>query len=135
MALTFRYKKRADGSYFPHVPLTLHGEITVDIVAFVDSGADVSIMPKSLADAIGVKRHEKSEVVGLGGKKEGVHASLNCSLATGHEPYRFRISVVIIDDEELAKDVPLVLGREGFFEHFEITFREKEKRLILKKVD
>ena len=65
MALTFKYKamKRPDGSLVktPVIPITLIGKtFQLDVLALLDSGADVSAIPISLADVLGMKLDKSS---------------------------------------------------------------------------
>ena len=50
----------------------------------------------------------------------------------GHENYSFDIPVKVVLDPK--SNIPVLIGREGFFEEFEITFDERRERISLKKV-
>ena len=49
----------------------------------------------------------------------------------GHEKYAINAEVKVILEAE--DDFPILIGREGFFEEFKITFDEHGKKVILKK--
>jgi len=49
----------------------------------------------------------------------------------GHENYSISAEVRVMDVDD---KFPVLIGRKDFFEKFEITFKEKEKWVILKKV-
>ncbi|GAF80870.1 unnamed protein product, partial [marine sediment metagenome] len=49
------------------------------------------------------------------------------------ENYSFSVPVAVIDDKEMGDEFPIIIGREGFFDNFTITFKETDKRVILKK--
>lgn len=71
--MSFRYKeiKRLDGITVkaPYVPVTLKSEKeSLDIVGLIDSGADISVIPKEVADILGLRIEKEDESTGIGGK-------------------------------------------------------------------
>ncbi|MBU0536455.1 MAG: retroviral-like aspartic protease family protein [Nanoarchaeota archaeon] len=58
MTITFRYKtvKRPDGTEVktPSIPILLSEKENFETTALLDSGADISAMPKDLADILGL---------------------------------------------------------------------------------
>ena len=138
MSMTFKYKKisRHDDvgdTYNPSVPVTLiHGNSSVDVIALLDSGADISVIPKGVAEILGMSLScEKEIVIGIGGTAEAASSSMVVVIAKGHEKYSIRSSVKIIFDN--GDTFQPILGREDFFENFHITFKEDEKKIVLKK--
>ena len=125
--LVFDYVERR-GRPYPLVPVTLRAREELTIYALVDSGAVVSLFPEDVANAIGLdlSKGETLYLTGLGGYIKGKHVP-NVEVVIG--AFRLRIPVVFVPYTpiELA-----VLGRKGFFEAFEITFREWERKLIVK---
>ncbi len=59
MTLTFRYKsiKRPNGTLvkIPAIPITLIGETKFKTVGLIDSGADLSVIPREVAEVLGLK--------------------------------------------------------------------------------
>jgi hypothetical protein len=43
------------------------------------------------------------------------------------------VPALILQDPDA--DVPLLLGRHGFFENFHITFKQDEEKIVLKKIN
>ena len=125
--LAFDYVERR-GRPYPLVPVTLRAREELTIYALVDSGAVVSLFPEDIADAIGLdlSKGEILYLTGVGGYIKGKHVP-DVEVMIG--AFRLRIPVVFVPymPIELA-----VLGRKGFFETFEITFREWERKLIIK---
>lgn len=104
-------------------------------IGLVDSGADVSIMPKRMADFLDLKSEEAK------GMTDFVSASVDVRSATGsldvvkgNETARLpNVEVRIpMSDEEQPDE--LILGRFGFFTEFDITFKENARRVELAKV-
>jgi len=138
MALTFKYKSvdRPDGRIVKtqSIPITLHGKImSFDHMALLDSGADVSAMTEEMAKLLGLNINKKSEKTrGIGGEVDSIETKMRVTVSQPHESYTIDIPVnVILGD----KGFPLLLGRAGFFENFEITFDEGRQRVKLKKIN
>lgn len=137
MAITFKYKlierpPPLNPTRSPSIPITLAGpKDSVDVVALVDSGADTSAIPSGIAEILGLDLSGKREnIIGIGGKSPAVKTSLTITIQKGHERYSFPMKVYVLLE---AEDFPILLGRQDFFENFDITFRDKDRRLILRK--
>ena len=137
MTLNFRYKiiKRPDGteSKTPSIPITLIGTSTrFDSIALIDSGADISAIPKDIAELLGINiNKEITQAFGIGGKVDSVESKMNIIVEKGHEHYPLELPVKIILGEY---DFPILLGREGFFDNFIISFYQEDKKVSLKKI-
>ena len=135
MTITFRYKsvKRPDGSLVktPSIPITIIGKESFDTIALLDSGADISAIPKSIAELLGLNL--KSNVVfayGIGGKVRSIETIIRILFQKGHEKYSFNLPVkVILDDYNF----PILLGRSGFFNEFVIIFDQENEKVLLKR--
>ena len=137
MTITFRYKsvRRPDGSLVksPSIPVVLDLKEKFETLALLDSGADISAIPKNIAEILGINLNkEKTFSYGLGGKVETIKTFVNLTLEKDHERYTLCIPVSIVLNDY---DFPVLLGREGFFNEFSITFNESEERISLKKVN
>ena len=137
MTLTFRYKrvKRQNGTEVktPSIPITLStGGAKYDFVALLDSGADVSALPKAVPELLGVNLYGiREEASGIGGTVQTVQSKLHLEVGRAHERYYLSIPIkVILSDDEF----PILLGRAGFFDQFIITFNQQESRVLLKRV-
>lgn len=137
--MTFRYKttKRPDRTEvkIPSIPIKIFGEkdISFETFALLDSGADISVIPKKLAELLGIEiEGEKTFAFGIGGRVECIERKITINISKGHENYTFSIPIKVILDNY---NFPLLLGRQGFFEEFIITFDQGLQKIILKKVD
>ena len=75
---------------------------------------------------------KKPETIrGVGGKAKAIKSNVSVTIARGHERYSLTIPVFVILE---GGDFPILIGRAGFFENFEITFKEAKKRISIKKV-
>ena len=133
MTLHFRYKivKRQNNTEArtPSIPITLKGKDSIDVVALLDSGADVSVIPKGIAEIIGLDlTGKKSYADGIGGRVEAIDSKLYLHIKKGHEDYNFQMPIKVI----LEDTIPIILGREGFFNKFVISFNQSELKFTLK---
>ena len=138
MSIIFRYVHvpRADGTLrkAPYIPIFLRDKSNklVRIIALLDSGADTTVVPRDLAIFLGLKEHEPvSETGGIGGNVKVKESSLQFTTKGKREKYNLNVPVLVLQDENV--DVPLLLGRNGFFENFHITFKQDEEKITLKK--
>ena len=135
MTIVFKYKtvKRPDGSEVkaPSIPILLSGKESFETLALVDSGADISAIPLSIAEILGLNLSgEKTPAYGIGGRVDSIETQMTITIAKGHEKYNFQIPVRFI----LGKyDFPILLGRAGFFDRFTISFNQTQERIYLKK--
>jgi hypothetical protein len=124
--MEFPYINRR-GQYYPIVPVTLrHGDHEIRTEALVDSGASVSTFQGDLASVLGLTLEvgEKIYLQGIGGRVLGY--AHRVGLTIGSE----QILCKIVFSNELISSVNL-LGRADFFEHFFITFDERNRKLVL----
>lgn len=135
--LKYVHIKRQDKTLWraPIIPIFVHdkdGKLLI-INALVDSGADNTVVPKALAELLGLKEEDQLETGGIGGKVTVKKSKMSITIKGIRESYSFVIPVLVLQDAE--NSVPLLLGRNGFFEHFHITFKQDEEKIILKKIN
>jgi hypothetical protein len=78
------------------------------------------------------KASETETTAGIGGHVEVTRANCSFVIKGKHESHTITLNALVIQDVD--SPVPPLLGRNGFFEHFHITFKQNEEKLILKKV-
>lgn len=107
-----------------HVVLENDGN-EVQVEFFVDSGADMTIIPLNFAKELGFDAWDDNEIVnalGVGG---------------GNVPYFVRQVRISIGDKKLniriacslRDDVPFLLGRKDIYDKFQVCFNGKEKKV------
>jgi len=135
--MNFKYKSlpRKDGPprKTPTIPVTFFGsEDSIDIVAILDSGADISVLPLEVGEQLGLDlTRNRSPCGGIGGEVDTAEDHVRVRIAQGHENYTFVIAVKVVLDPN--SSIPVLIGREGFFDKFEITFDEGRERISLKR--
>ena len=135
MSFSFKYKSvllpSGDRISRPMIPLTIGRIPKMDIIAILDSGSDITIIPKEIAKEIGIEYSGENELSGITGNpikvKEGKMAVV---FGRDREHYNFEVPILVPIEQE---DVSIIIGRAGFFDQFKITFIEAEKKIEFKK--
>ncbi len=88
---------------------------------YIDSGADISLIPRQLGEALGLVSSKGSiqEIGGIGGKSVSVIISA-VKIRIGRRVLDARIAWSLIDD------VPLILGRMDVFDTFTVRFDQRK---------
>lgn len=112
----------------PIIPVKITGpKRSLNIFMLLDSGADLSLIPYSVGEIIGldINIENRSEVHGIG---EGSIPYILCQTQLSIEDAEFPARV----GWALIEEVPFILGRLDFFKNFSIDFREFDNKVILK---
>ena len=139
MSIIFRYVHvpRPDGTLrrAPFIPVHITNKFgkSMEVVALLDSGADDTVIPKDLAEVLGSKEAEETtETGGVGGNVKVKKTRLRFKVKGTRESYSLDVPALVLQDRNA--DVPLLLGRHGFFENFHITFKQDQEKIVLKKI-
>ena len=134
MKLSFRYQKVTQDIHRPIIPLQVnHRDGTSTTVAgLLDSGSDVMLFPRGLAESLGLVTGKKiHEVDGIGGKVAVSKSRVQIALSDGKKSYRIPhpLEVSVQMSDGLFDEV--LIGRIPFFREFLIEFNENAKRVRL----
>lgn len=138
--ITYRFTKEQleDGSYVqrPKVLVTLKGPKTsMDFFALLDSGTDITILPRSIADFLGVKYDLRSKKSFYGFGKEPfpcVQGHVDVTFKGKAPRQSERITKVPVLVELSGGEQEPVLGCEKIFDVLKITFIQRHKIQITK---
>lgn len=139
MVLSFNYhklpNKKGVDKRTPTIPVTLKGkaETSIQVYALIDSGADISIIPKALAEFLDLDLSGETHVsYGIGGEIKVKTSKMRVTVKKNRENHSYMIPVqVTLTGEE----PPIILGRAGFFDKFIISIDENKQKIKLKKVN
>ncbi len=113
--------------YRPVVEFEVHANNEwIPIVGILDSGADVTLLPKSFLEVFGFEPRieEVKEVRGIGdGRITVVIKTIRIRFAGVEFDARAAIALV--------EDFPYILGREDVFDKFKITFIQAKKEVFI----
>ncbi|MBI4130752.1 hypothetical protein HY468_05520 [Candidatus Roizmanbacteria bacterium] len=91
---------------------------------YIDSGADVTLIPLSLGNLLGLRvdNHHVQKIGGISGSVSIIYTKRNMRI--GNSEFTSRIAW------SLHEDVPPLLGRLDVFDQFDITFQQEKKRIV-----
>lgn len=126
--MIFPYKKISASKYGPVVPISLRSPLKwIPFNAFVDSGADYSVFHSDVATLLGLKLtagEKKIVTVGDGDDMVIYVHSVKVSFAD------FIFKAWVAFSARLGAGFNLI-GRESFFEKFQVCFNDRDKLLRL----
>lgn len=103
------------------------GGLWIEFHPYIDSGADITLIPLSLGKLIGLALDE-SKIERIGGIRGSVPISYHkVDIKIGG----FSLSVKI--GWALVEEVPPLLGREDVFDLFNVTFKQKKGIILFEK--
>ncbi len=104
----------------------INNEVEIPEFVYVDSGADLTLISKSVGDLLGFKVESidsVQEIKGIG--ERGVPIILKkIKMKIGEKIFDARIAWALIEE------VPLLLGREDVFNLFDINFQRNRKTVF-----
>jgi hypothetical protein len=120
----------------PEIPLRIFGPAGhVDVLALVDSGADNSIMPLSIAKHLGITTTpgKGPGAMAFGGERIALAlAEVILELEQDDDKVRWRARIYFAD---VPHEKAVILGHEGFLDYFTATFRGEDCVLDLQPGD
>lgn len=118
----------------PTIPLVIHGETDIVLCsALVDSGADVSLIPKSIAVELGLKLQlcrGPAPIAFGGGTIQAYSTEAVLQLSDGSEDVAWLAQLLVFEADQ-AHEQNAILGHIGFFEFFRTTFDSRLHQLEL----
>lgn len=130
MTLIYKFKKfkleRGVYTKRPIVDIILKNEGKyLEFTAILDSGSDVTTIPKAVADYLGLKIEEKEiEMVGYKGKGKVKQSKITIIFkgkVQRQDEILSNVPVAIMQDPE---EEDVIIGTTGIFEHFKIVFND-----------
>ena len=132
--IVFKYKAESLGKgkgtiYRPVADVYLKSKSGewIEFHPYIDSGADVTLLPLSLGKLIGLNRDER-KIEKIGGIR-GTVPVINSDNEIKIGDYRLAVKV----GWALIEAVPALLGRTDVFDAFEVIFKQKAKQIIFRK--
>lgn len=131
MEIEFDFRKEKSGMFGEILrPVAkvnlLHKNISIPEIFYVDSGADITLIPRSVGELLALENPTPQEIIDIKGIGEkGVPIVLRrVKIMLGDFKVDARIGWALIED------VPLLLGREDFFKYFYVVFAKNRQTLF-----
>ena len=130
MKVEFSFRREESGIFGkvlrPVARITLiNGEIKIPQLFYIDSGADITLIPRSVGEILGLEikdPKEIKEIKGVGERRIPI-VIREIKIKIGDKIFDSRIAWSLIEE------VPLLLGRLDVFGLFDILF-QKERKII-----
>ncbi len=120
--------------YRPVIYARIHApDRVVDLRCLVDTGADFTLFPRSIADkfVIPVDDSASQPIFGIGGTPlRAAPADTELELTDGVESYRWNTSALFVSFPRPA-DQQTIFGHKGFLEYFTASFDGERRELEL----
>lgn len=117
------------GSKRPIIPVTLrYGKREITHLVLIDSGADVNIINRELADVLNIDLDTLSDI-SYGGIVGSPVVGKEAMISMGFEDVLFDCPIIFGD---LKQDKYSIVGQRGFFDFFKICFDYCSNAIILK---
>lgn len=100
-----------------------------DVKLLIDSGADVTLLPRGIGIRLGLQKPAPQELTQIGGISGGVTAVYR-NIFLGIENIVFPCQVAWVQNEK----VPPVLGRADIFDRFHVEFKKSEGQILFQPV-
>ena len=100
--------------------------LKVEASMYIDSGADITMIPIHLGKALGFKQNPSDEILEIRGVSGGgvPYIIKKMKITIGERTFDIRLAWALIEE------VPLLLGRMDIFNKFAVTFDETKKSII-----
>lgn len=122
-------------TYRPIIPFRIIGDATDDYLrGLADTGADHSLLPRSIADRIGAEIDERTRwtVGGFAGQTaRAVMGHVRMEITDGSATHQWSAQVGFVDYDDPEKESIALLGHLGFLQFFNAQFRGKDHVVIL----
>lgn len=133
--ITFRYKEESLGPGIRKIRrpvadvfLRKEKDSWIEFHPYIDSGADVTLIPLSLGKLLGFEVN-KSKIQQIGGIRGSVPAIyIKSAMKIGEEQFQVQIAWALIEDV-----LPL-LGRTDVFDTFKVTFKQNKGIITFDKI-
>lgn len=130
----FLYKDREGKTHRllkPIIPVFLnHREYSCLVDMVVDSGAEISLIPRSTGDVLKLRVYDRAEIEEMHGLGGGIIPVVYREIGLTIGGHSLRAPVAW----SLVEGVPAVLGTERVFDYFHVEFRQSEKKILFKPV-
>ena len=123
-----------DFTYRPLVAVEVGGETeTRTVKALVDSGTDITMIDKTIADLLGIhySTRDIARASALGTETEEFLAPVSLKIDRFDRVFNFKVLFV----ENLSHNFEIILGQQDFFQNFDVTFKKSQNKFYLQSIN
>lgn len=131
-----KHQKLADGVWVkePIITITIIGKnnTRLDFTAILDSGSDFVLIPKEIADALGLDYTKGTEILSKtyeGKEFRTTITKVNMEIKKGREKIAIQCNAAVNID---GPDYHHIIIGSSFFEHFEVIFDYPNNKFVIK---
>ncbi|MFH1668323.1 MAG: aspartyl protease family protein [Candidatus Woesearchaeota archaeon] len=145
MTLTYKFKKEKleNGLYAtrPRIMVTLVGpDGSLDIPALLDSGCDITVIPEGIARALSIEMDGKrNKLFAHRESSDTISSKVNIIFQGKVERQSVRLNnvpiLVCLEEKGIDEESDIVLGVDTIFDHFDITFKKSQNKIIMKEIE
>jgi len=145
MVLIYKFKKEKleNGEIVsrPRILVELAGNLSsITIPALIDTGCDTTVIPESIANIIGLnKEGKKDKLYAFRESNEVIYSTAKIMFLGKQQRQSIilnKIPVLIALEKEGIKDESdIIIGLDGVFDSFEITFKKFQNKIIFKEAN
>lgn len=132
-SFTYPYFQPQRGVYLPWIMVRLgtraaERQLSKPVVALVDSGAEVCFCSREIADYLGIELSKaQAQVFTTANDGRFTAYRVEMKLYVCRRAYRCQFYI----SEHLPKQLPIILGQRGFFDHHKVEFNFRKKEMGL----
>ena len=141
MVLKFKFSKERVGEHIvfrPKIPVKLKGE--KDFVfadGIIDTGTDISVIPNSIADIIGIAFKDGPDMLTMENPYRMRYGKIDLEVVAKEQRNTIKIASLPIASPVVEGSEPwlvddVIIGIAGFFDNLEITFNKQQNRILIK---
>lgn len=144
MVLTYRFKKERleDGGYAirPRILVELNGQYgSISVPALIDSGCDTTVIPEGIAKAIGISmKGEKDKLYAFRESTDVIRSTATIIFLGKMHRQSVTLNdipvLISLEKEGIKDEEDIVIGIDGIFDAFDITFKKIQNKIIFKRV-
>ena len=141
MVLTYKFKKEKldDGSDIlrPKIFVELKGtNNSIQTIALIDSGSDVTVIPEIIARDIGLNfSGQKTKIYAYRESNDVIKSKTDISFlgrANRESVKLSNVPIFISLEKDGTEEDDIILGIDGVFDAFDITFKKTQNRIFFK---
>lgn len=132
--IIFRYKQeslgKGQGSIkrpVADIHLKTQSNTWIELHPYIDSGADVTMIPLSLGKLLGfeINEHKIQQIGGIRGSVPVMYTKTHMKI--GNEEFPVHLAWALIED------VPALLGRTDVFDRFKVSFEQYDEIIVFER--